>query len=285
MDKNEFIQYVRRYPTNELLYFMSKLSIEMYYENQPIKFEKLPYYYKNGIKACDINFIYTQHELLNLCYYSILFGNDYRQNKIEKKELIDLLDKLKRYNNDCSANDTRLKEKYKEYFAILFNEQIQFQRINLSIELFDRLYFIMTYINKNYTNYPDYIDFEKETLGLINMTIEEYNEINLFLTLLVIAIKNPNLTDMLNNITFNFYKFKFDKHELNNLINMDSNNYEYYRNIDCGNINWNFLKYSPLVKTNKTGNILMVNIYSYIICFSSKIYWLIRNKYKNINSQ
>lgn len=285
MNKNEFIQFVRKYPTYELLKCFSKLSIEMYDAKQPFKFENVPYYYKNGIKAGSVDFCYNQHELLNLCYYSILYGNDYRQRKIEKSDIVNLLNKLKKYKDECSAKDTKVAEKHIEFFAILFNEQIQFQRLNLSVKLFDRLCFIMDYINKKYTEHPEYIDFEKETKSLIDMTVSDYNEINLFLTLLTMGSKNPDLTDMLDNIDLDFSRFNFCKEKLYDLINMDSNDYDFYRKNDNESENWNFLKYAPLVKTKKTGHIIMVNIYSFIICFSTKLYWMIRNKYKSIGTQ
>ena len=88
MNKEDFKRIIRKYSTVELLKYCSNLSIEMYNNKEPFKIENIPYYYKNGVKAGRIDFIYTQHEIINLIYLSILYGNDYRKLKMDKNEFV-----------------------------------------------------------------------------------------------------------------------------------------------------------------------------------------------------
>lgn len=285
MNKEDFIRIIRKYSTVELLKFCSNLSIEMYNNKEPFKIENIPYYYKNGVKAGRIDFIYKQHEIINLIYLSILYGNDYRKLKMDKNEFVNTLDKLKKYKNELSGKDKNVVKKYQEFFAVLFNEQIEFQKVNTSINRFNRICFIFDYINKKYTGHPQYIDFELEVSKITGMSMNEYNEINLLLTLLTVGSKNSDLTEMIGTMDLNLDSFSFNVRDLQKFLDANSKDYSYYRNIDNGSENWNNLKYSPLVKTDRDGHVLVSNIYAFIICFSTKLYWLIRDKYKNIKSQ
>lgn len=82
MSQEEFIKVIKKYSTIDLIKFCSKLSIEMYDNNEPLRTEKIHFYYKNGVKVGDYDFTYAQHELINLIYLSILYGNDFRRVKM-----------------------------------------------------------------------------------------------------------------------------------------------------------------------------------------------------------
>ena len=285
MYKEEFEKIIRKYSTIDLIKFCSNLSIVMYENKEPFKIENLPYYYKNGVKAGNFNFMYAQHELINLVYLSILYGNDYRKLKMDENEFVDVLDKLKKYKNELSGKDTEVAKRHQEFFVILFNEQIEFQKINTFTNKFNRICFIFEYINKKYKDYSEYIDFELEIQELMGMTIEEYNELNLFITLLTVGSKNSDLTEMIENMELNLDEFSFSKTKLKEFIEFNAKDYAYFRNIDKGTENWNNLKYSPLIKTDRYGHVLVSNIYGFIISFSTRMYWLIRDKYRKKNSQ
>lgn len=287
MNKEEFIKFIRRYPTDKVIKYFSNLSMKMYKIQKPYVWETIPFFYKkNSLKGGNVNFVYSQHEMIAICYFSILYGNDYRykNKRINKQEGIELLDALKKYRNECSGKDGDVAQKYNEFFVVLFNEQIQFQKIQLSIELFNRLCFMMEYINKKYNKHPEYIDFDFEIKQLTNMSIEKYNKINVFITSIIVGLMNPNLSELISNIKLDFSKLNFSKDDLINFIKRDTHDYKYYRGIDKNTENWNNLKYSPLVITDKNSDIFVVNIYAYIISFASKLYWLVRNKYKLLNS-
>lgn len=285
MNQEEFIKIIKKYSTMELIKFCSKLSIEMYNNKEPFKIETFPYYYKNGVKAGEHEFIYAQHEIVNLIYLSILYGNDYRKVKMDKNEFVNTLDKLKKYKNELSGKDKKIVERHQEFFAILFNEQIEFQKTNLSINRFNRICYIFDYINKKYKDHPEYIDFEEEVKKITGMSIAEYNEINLFITLLTVGSKNSDLTNMINTMELNLDKLSFNKENITDFINKNAKGYTFFRDEDNGTENWNNLKYSPLIKTDKDGHVLVANLFSFIISFSTRLYWLVRNKYKDLGSQ
>lgn len=285
MTQEEFIRNVKKYSTVELIKFCSKLSIEMYENKEPFKIENIPYYYKNGVKAGQIDFIYTQHEIINLMYLSILYGNDYRKRKMNKEEFVNILDKLKKYKNELSGRDKEIVDRHQEFFAILFNEQIEFQKVNISINRFNRLCFIFDYINKKNKEHPEYIDFEYDVKELTGMSMEQYNELNLFLTLLTVGCKNTDLTELIDKMQLNLNNLSFNEKELKKFIDSNAKKYDFFRNNDKKTENWNNLKYNPLIKTDKDNHILVSNIYGFIISFSTRMYWLIRNKYKELNNQ
>ena len=285
MSQKEFIDIIKKYSTIELIKYCSQLSVEMYDSKEPFRMETLPYYYRNGIKAGTCDFIYAQHELINLIYLSILYGNDYKKLIMDKNGFVNTLDKLRKYKNELSKKDKNVAKYHLELFAILFNEQIEFQKINHSINRFNRICYIFDIINKKYDNHPEYINFEEEIQEITGMTLKEYNELNLFITLIVVGSKNIDLTNIVNKMDLNLEKFSFNKEDLIKFLNDNSKDYNYYRKADNKTENWNILKYAPLVKTDKDGHVYVSNIYSFIISFSTKIYWLLRDKYKKQNSQ
>ncbi|MDD2636855.1 MAG: hypothetical protein PHW82_15290 [Bacteroidales bacterium] len=143
----------------------------------------------------------------------------------------------------------------------------------------------MTEINQN-KKYDqgkkvNYINFDETIKKLTGHDITAYNYMNLFLTLLIAGTKNPNLSDVFSKQLINFTNLPFNEKELDKFIDLNSKDYQFYRD----NNEWLLLKYNSIVKTQKTNKKIVCNIYAFIINFSDKIYWLIRNHYAELKKR
>lgn len=48
MNKKDFVSFIRRYPTDEVIKYYSKISMEMFNKKEPFRWETVPYFYKKS---------------------------------------------------------------------------------------------------------------------------------------------------------------------------------------------------------------------------------------------
>lgn len=280
-------RYIRKFKTCELIDFFSKESIDSYQtDKKAVTVIDIPYYsQKSGIKLGSTHFCYGQWELVQVCYYAIKYSNDFRGKNVNQSDFYYLINENKIYDEimekaDKFSDDVKLFE----HLQCMSNIQFDFQTLHVSSR-FNRLYEIMIKINKN-SNYCQtkevcYINFEKVFKEITGIEIFKFINIYFFLILLSSTRMNTNIYDIIKDIKFDIEKIGFSKKDISDVIELQSRDYEFYKNGD----NWNLLKFYPIVKT-KTGdnNYIISNIYSLLYSFPESIYWIIRNHYKDINS-
>lgn len=284
--EEEFKKHIRKFAVDDVINFCSERSIKMYNNKKPFEMFDVPYYNrKTGKKEVCKNFTITQYELIRLCFYSILYGNDYRSTKLDENNFLQLISSARRIADEADKNDPNLGNYILEYMQVLTNEQFDFQIINSFINKFNRIHYILTEINQNekynQTNKVSYINFSETVKKLTGHTIATYNYMNLFLTLLIAGNKKPNISDVFSKQSVNFSNLPFSKKELEKFVDSNSKDYKFYRD----NNEWLLLKYNPIITTQKTKEKLICNVYAFIISFSDKIYWLIRNYYADLKKR
>ena len=283
----EYRQYVRRFPTYNVLEYFSKESKDIYNNYKiGIKMEKVPLYNKKtGHKLGEHDFDITQWNLIETCFNSIKYGNDYRNSIMDRNDFYTLLNKTKIISSKLeNASCIKHKDIYKHLICIA-NMEFDFEITNVHSR-FNRLYHIMNVINNNpkydQTKRVNYINFNKKFEEITNIDYNKYIKCYMFIVLLSVNRVDTNIIDLIDKIQFDVNKLGFTKDDIKNIIISQSRDYTFYRQFD----NWNMLKYYPIVHSEKFNNKYIIsNISALINSFSEFMYWTIRNYYCNLKSQ
>ena len=288
MEKAEerYRKFIRRFTTCDLLEYFSKISIKSYLNAEKgITTLDLPFYNKKTggigiIKGAE----YGQWELVQICYNSIKYGNDYIGNKVDESSFYHLI----RENRIYQERKEKVKEmddiKLFEHIQCLTNIQFDYQILDL-FNQFNRMYQIVAYINKN-SNYHQtkevcYIDFENKFKEIMEIDLKKFINIYILLILFSTARINANMFDIVKDIQFDTRKLGFSKDDMIKVIKLMSRDYNFYRKND----NWNSLRFYPIVRADKDRNKFIIsNIYSLLLSLPNTIYWIIRNYYNDISS-
>ena len=286
MDKevSEYKQFIRKFPTYNILEYFSSESMDIYKNSENgIKMETIPYYdKKTGCKIGEVNFHIAQWDLLEVCFNSIKYGNDYRNKLVGKNEFYHLLNVTKTISEKLeNAKDLNDDEIFKHLICIS-NMEFDFETLNIQNK-FNRLYQIMTIINNmdeyDKTKKVNYINFKKKFKEITNIDYDKYIKCYMFIVVLSITRKNTNIMDLVNDIQFDVRKLGFTKKDIENIIVTQSREYTFYRQFD----NWNILKYNPIVHSERFPNrYIITNIPALLLSFSEFMYWTIRNYYRDL---
>ena len=277
---------IRRFTTCDLLEYFSRASIEAYNDNKrAFTIVDVPYYNcRTGEKGMTKGFNYGQWDLVQICYNSIKYSNDYRGRKVDESSFYYLLNENKIYEQALEELISTDPIYLYEHLQCITNIQFDFQSLT-PICRFNRMYHIFTNINqnKNYnqTNEVCYINFEQKFKEITNIDYNKFILIYSFIVLLSAGRNKTNIYDLINDIQFDVEKLGFSKEDIIAVIELQSRDYSFYKKSN----NWNLLKFYPIVKTDKgTNKYIITNIFSLMLSFPDAAYWIIRNYYAEKNS-
>jgi len=283
--EERYQKIIRKYSTCDLLEYFSMKSIEAFQnDKKAFTIADVTYYTKNGFRKVIPNFCFGQWELVQVCFNSIKYSNDYRGNIVNEPDFFRLINENKIYD-EIAENVTGIDSlKIFEHLQCLTNVQFDFQTLNTTHK-FNRMYQIIMVINKNpnydQTQIVDYINFEQEFEKITGMNINKFITIYYFIVLISSIRKNTNIYDIIKDIQFDINKIGFSKEDIKKVIELQSRDYKFYKQSD----NWNILKYYPIVKTCKYENKYIIsNMFSLMLSFPYAIYWIFRNYYCDIKS-
>lgn len=280
-------KFIRKFTTCDLLEYFSKVSIQSYQsDNKGFTIVDVPYYNRiTGERGITKGFCYGQWELIQICYCSIKYSNDYRGQKVDESSFYHLINQNKIHDEKLeNIKDNMDSLKLFEHLQCLTNIQFDFQTLNIATR-FNRMYQIIDNINKN-SNYSQtrevcYINFEEKFKEIAGIEYNQFIYIYLFLSLFSSVRKNTNIYDFIKDIQFDVKKIGFTKEDIIKVIKLQSRDYKFYKQSD----NWNLLRFYPIVKTDRDQNKYIIsNIYSLMLSFPDAVYWIIRNYYNEINS-
>ena len=284
--EEDYQKFIRKFNTSSLLEFFSMKSIEAFQDNKKaFTILDVPYYNKiTGTKGVIKDFCYGQWELVQICYYSIKYSNDYRGRNVDESAFYHLLNENKIYDEKAENIKNMDSIKLFEHLQCLTNVQFDFQTLQTK-NRFNRMYQIIMCINKdekyNQTEEVSYINFEAEFKDITGMDISKFINIYYFIILLSTTRKNTNIYDIIKDIQFDVQKIGFTKQDIIQVIELQSKDYSFYKQSD----NWNILKFYPIVKTSKDKNKYIIsNMFSLMLSFPHSVYWIIRNKHNDIQS-
>ena len=222
--------------------------------------------------------------MVQICYSSIKYSNDYRGDKVDESSFYHLISENRIYQQKIENIKETDNIKVFEHLQCLTNIQFDYQVLDL-FNQFNRMYQIMVCINKdsnyNQTKEVCYINFENKFEEITEIGLNKFINIYLLLILFSTVRVNANMFDIIKDIQFDTQKLGFSKDDMIKVISLMSRDYNFYRQSD----NWNSLRFYPIVRTDKDNNKFIIsNIYSLLLSLPNTIYWTIRNYYHDINS-
>lgn len=285
-DEIEYRQYIRKFATDEILKHYSNESIDIYKNREfGVKYEEIPFFDKrSGVKIGIQKFYITQWELLEICFNSIKYGNDYRNIKIDKDYHYNIINKTKIRSENLESASKLSKDDLLKHMICIANMEFDLETINIKNK-FNRIYYIMAIINKdsNYNQTAEvcYIDFSEKFKEITNLDYDIYTKGYFLICTMIIAAENPDILSVIDLVDFNIEIFGLSKEQLLYIISLQAKEYDFYKKYD----NWNILKYYPIVKTQKEQRYIISNISALLNCFSEYMYWTIRRHYENLGSR
>lgn len=285
-DDSEYRQNIRKYATCDVLKHYAKESIDVYNNTgNNVKFENVPIYNKKtGTRIKIHRFNIAQWDLLEICFNSIKYSNDYRNKEIDSNAHYNLINLTKIRSEKLENAISLSKENIIQHLLCIANMEFDLEQITIKNK-FNRIYHIMTNINKNpkynQTEKVCYINFSKEFYKITGFDYDTYIRGYFIICALVIGLKEPDILSIIERIDFDISSFGITKKQLLKIISFQSRKYEFYRSYD----NWNILKYFPIVQTTKESRYIVSNISALLICFPESMYWTIRNYYCEIESR
>lgn len=283
---NEYKQYIRKFPTYNVLEYFSKESMDIYKNYKiGIKMENVPLYNKKtGMKIGEHRFDITQWNLLEVSFNSIKYGNDYRSFLMNRNEFYTLLNKTRIISEKLEDISSFSDGDIFKHLICISNMEFDFEIANIQSK-FNRLYHIMNTINNNskynQTKEVNYINFSEKFKNITGIDYIKYIRCYMLIVLLSATRVNTNIMDLIDDIKFDVDKLGFTKEDIKNIIKNQSKDYFFYRQYN----NWNILKYNPIVHCDKNHDKYIIsNISALTISFSEFMYWTIRNYYCELNS-
>lgn len=282
----EYRQCVRKYATCDILKHYAKESIDIYNNTENnVKFEEVPIYNKRtGMKTTIHQFHIAQWDLLEICFNSIKYSNDYRNKEIDKNAHYSLINLTKIRSEILEKAAGLSQENLFKHLLCIANMEFDLEKITMQ-NRFNRIYHIMTNINKNpkynQTDKVCYIDFSKKFYEITGFDYDTYVKGYFIICALVIGFKEPDILSIIERFNFDISVFGITKEQLMKILTLQSRDYEFYKKYD----NWNILKYFPIVKTKKDSKFIISNLSALLICFSESMYWTIRNYYCELGSR
>lgn len=283
---DNFKKNLRQFSTYHLLEKFSSFSMDIFNnEKNATKFIKIKYLDRNNLyKICNFNI--SQWDLIEICYYSIIYGNDYRNKIIEEKDIIKLVNLYREFEQAKENAENFKGDNLYQHLICIANMQFDFQSMPIKNK-FNRLYHIMTVINKNpqydQSSKVSYINFSDDFKIITGLDLKKYTKCLLIIVLLSIKRKNTNILELIGDLKFDIEKeFGISINELILVIENQTKKYEYYKNFD----NWNILKSFPIVRSERfKEKYIISNLSSLVINIYSNIYWNIRNYYFELGSR
>lgn len=285
-EEYEYRQRVRRYATSDLLKYCAKEAIDIYNSTENnVKVEEVPVYSKkNGMQVDIHQFHIAQWDLLEICFNSIKYSNDYRNRQIQKSDYYDLINLTKRRAEVLESASELAQEDLFKHLICIANMEFDLEKITMKNK-FNRIHHIMSFINRN-PKYDQsdsicYIDFSNKFYEITGFNYDTYIICYFMICVFSLALKESDIMIILDNLDFDLSVFGVSREELLDVVNFLAKEYDFYRRYD----NWNILKYFPIVKTNKSSRYIICNLPALLNCFAESTYWTVRNYYCSFNSR
>lgn len=277
--QERYQKVIRKFNTSNLLKYFSAKSLELYNDGKKsFVIVDVPYYNKRtGERGISKNFNYGQWDLIQICYDSIKYSNDYRGDNVDESSYYYLLNEHKMYEKKIEKIEHIDKIHLYEHLECIANVQFDFQHIPAICD-FNRMYHMINNINKNI----EYDQSKKVSYINLEIKLEELTKlpfgklVNIFSLIVLIfmsgkSLNSKELVDMVQRIGCT-------KEDLEIILELISKDYAFYKNTD----NWNMLRFNPIVKTKN--EYIVTNIFALSMFLPNFLYWTIRNYYRDIKS-
>ena len=212
--------------------------------------------------------------------YHIICKCSYGTKEISKAESLHLINLYNGYADELDAQYLKKDKNAILYVMGFFGEQSRFQGTGVFFEEFAREKYILDTISYRTPKEKTYdIDVMKEIADEVNYTTDEYSTL-----LLMIWGLLTKTSLMVNEVTLKKYlKYKNPLFSHENVLDVLSKNSITIDEIRRSGLNRQIFYAKPIIKIDD--NYICSNPYLLLALFTNSNYWIMRNKYKRINSQ
>lgn len=268
---DEFIQYLRKFPTDSLIYELSKISIAMFNNRKFIY--SFPITTKwHGTHSVSI----SPWDILNIEYLSICYGNDYRKGYL-KNDLRKLSALYREYENcvfKSSKHESSEHTKPWEMLLGITTEQFIFQQRSLinSIDSFNRNYHLL--FTSRFSSFHKELMIEKIFQEIFSISPNDY--LSITLTVFWLCTQHPDPLSTPEHI----YRKKDETVLTNDNLERFVSYYSCsYFDIRESHLQKQIFYSKPFIKTKKNNMYLSSNLYLVHRLLANGIYWVIRDYY------
>jgi hypothetical protein len=263
----EHKSHIRKYPTEKMLLYGSEITRDMYKNNQCM-------YYLNA-ESAKYKFFITPWEVMDLSFESIMYSNDYRNNIIDEKGYLRLVNELRTLGDKENNFEGREQEHFLTTMLFgLAQEEFWMQEQGLEFHNFSRNYEILDIgLRKNPKLVKDALENE------IGISFEQYNAC--LWVIVAAALIISDFSDIRAIYELFKYNSKITYEALNKFISYYTSS---YREVRETKVNKNVFYLKPFIETSKRKRILS-SIYYVKRLLSNGLYWVVRNYYMKQKSQ
>ena len=269
----KFYEYLRKFKLDNLIYVFSNTSRLMF--NEEKFFDQL--HFSNSIGSFNIDrgqITVTAWSLNDIVYHAVMSTNDYRGKSVTNSDFLNICNAFNEYSNQFT------KEKYSNISNVqilygLSQKQFWLQRKHQILAQMNRNIELLGYIP---TQIASTIPIEKIIYNKLGISFIEFNKI-LFL-LYARGSESIDFTNISVDTNLTTLDSCYTKENIERVIN--------YLTVDYTTIQNSPLKENvsctrPFIKTS-TGKVYIINQFFLAKKVADGAYWLIRDYYKQINS-
>lgn len=280
----DFITYIRRFSTRDILYYFSQLSIEIY--NWQMKHNdegvscampiNLEVKYSEFIKK-EISVLVTAWDIHAMSYLSIIHSNDYRNEKFGRKNLGFIIDLYRGYENEHSGSEYIRENSLANVFKFLAGmtyEQFKFQNLSWILQTFNRNYHI--FLASGMIDRDGLVSLNEITNEKFGLDVDEFLVIELIIWWL--CMKRPDPLGESEQVYRKTTDSILTKDNIRKVLDYYSLTYEEVR-MDVFGKQCFYRK--PFVVTNRSKEYISISRYLVEMQMADALYWLIRDYYKD----
>lgn len=269
----DFITEIKRINTDGIIFEFSKVSIEMYHNQQWQKSFDIM------VTNCGItNKRYVSlsaWEIQHIAYLSVLYSNDHRRTH-DLPSIGELVNLYRGYENKHSIAEGIKAADIDHLFRAVLGmtaEQFQYQNIRWIYEKLNRDYYILL-AAKNFEHRP-LIDVESIARELLGFSADEF--IMVLLMIFGLCSRSPMPLERYSRISPSELPEVLSQENITKVISYYSCTYEDLRKSQLGK---QLLYSKPFIKTKKDQLYIHCNMYLVAMLIGNGLYWLTRDYYR-----
>ena len=268
--RENFINLIQRYNTFNILRHINFISSKIY-NNKDTDYPDV-LCFTISYRRASKNYFITPWELIDLAYYTIKYSDSNQNYKpINNNDFLQLYSSYRNYNAKVNYNH-KYKYNIAPVFFLMASEQIKYQNKEKCIDNYNRELYILNEILPNIGNKINIDCIIKKLFNVTHAFISKY----LFL-FFCFSLTDNKLNERINQV---IDLYKEDKSKVYNVINYYSSSFE---DIKSSTTKKQIFYTKPFVK-GLNGDYLSISCYLNLFTFEHSTYWIVRNYYKDLNS-
>lgn len=271
---NRFISKIKKVKTDELIYALSRQSIEMYKNDMayskglPVAVSRFGFYERANVTL-------TAWDIPSIIYHSIKNSNDYRNGAIIAS-FPEIVNAYRGYEDEKSVSQFQEHGNTSKIFQIIMGmtaEQFQYQSLGLILEKLNRTYHIL-FAAKNY-EHRYMLDANAAVKNVLGFSAKEYLAIVFIVWWL--CSKHPDPLSAPEEIYKKHSDSVLTKENITKFIKCYSSSYEEIRKSQFGH---QILYSKPFILTDRKKEYLSSSVYLVQLLLGNGLYWLVRDYYR-----